>query len=207
VRLKFKSGMMLALIGALAWAVPAPAADSALADAVAQLSTKGCYGVATGAVRFPALGEQDNVGKSIEAFRTLGLQSGINKTMLDDLGPAGTGLISQASIGSKSLGNGVMVMALGGRQPGCRIILLADPDPAMTDGVSSALAKPANGWKLIPEMSGTRGGIERRAFIRRDAKGLPYLLNLMTVIQESPRLRLFTTVVAIPAGVALPKGY
>jgi len=42
--------------------------------------------------------------------------------------------------------------------------------------------------------------------LRRDAKGTPYLMNLSSVADTTSRLRLFTTIVRIPPGVALPPG-
>jgi hypothetical protein len=77
---------------------------------------------------------------------------------------------------------------------------------AVTDAVAAHIT--AAGWKPIPSMTAERAGVQRRAFLRRDAGGNPYLMNVMTVGTPFPgsRLRLFTTTVRIPPNVTLPEG-
>lgn len=164
---------------------------------VAALSTSACYAVASGAVTLPS---GPDAAKTLES---LGLAFGVPSDATSH-GPAVTTLISRATLGSKTLPDGQILFADAG-PGGCRVILLADPRPGLTDIVASGLI--AGGWRAISEMTATRGAIERRAFLRRDKAGAPYLLNLMTVIGQPGKLRLFTTVARIPPGVALPPGY
>jgi hypothetical protein len=56
-------------------------------------------------------------------------------------------------------------------------------------------------------MTGTRGPVTKRVFLRRDESGRPYLLNLIGLNEPIGKVQLYTTVVAVPAGVALPKGF
>jgi hypothetical protein len=56
-------------------------------------------------------------------------------------------------------------------------------------------------------MTALRGALERHAFVKRDAQGNPYLMNLMIIGDPSSKLRLITTTVRIPAGVTLPPGF
>lgn len=99
-----------------------------------------------------------------------------------------------------------VVLAAGGRQPGCRVMLLSAPSLSVTELVSTSLLRL--NWRAIPSMTATRGVIDRRAFFRRDSAGNPYLMNLMTITTPAPdsKLRLFTTTVRIPEGVQLPPG-
>jgi len=173
--------------------------------AVADFSSAACYSLATGTISLPAASDPEGLDKEIKAVEEMGLTYGVPGRVTAQLGRAGGMLVSQATMGSKSVAGGDIVLAVGGVQPGCRILLLADPDPGLADAVAVDLSR--NGWRAIPAMTATRGAITRRGFIRRDGKGTPYLLNLMVLGDENARLRLFTTVVRIPPGVALPAGY
>ncbi|MET0308146.1 MAG: hypothetical protein ABW023_05520 [Sphingomonas sp.] len=168
---------------------------------VAALSTSACYAIASGAFVMPS---GPNVADQlIKAVESLGLDFGVSNEAMSQ-GPAVTTLISRATLGSKTLADGQILFADGG-PAGCRIVLLADPKPGLTDSVASGLV--TGEWRAIPEMTATRGAIERRAFIRRDKAGAPYLLNLMTVLDQPGKLRLFTTVAKILPNVTIPAGY
>lgn len=177
----------------------AQAQESAPAT-VAALSTSACYAIASGAFVMPS--GPNVAGQLIKAVESLGLDFGVPNEAMSQ-GPAVTTLISRATLGSKTLADGQILFADGG-SAGCRIVLLADLKPGLTDSVASGLV--AGGWRAIPEMTATRGAIERRAFLRRDKAGAPYLLNLMTITGD-PKLRLFTTVAKIPPNVTIPAGY
>jgi hypothetical protein len=171
---------------------------------VAALTSSACYALASGAVQEPADGAPGALEQRMKLIEGFGLEFGVPSETMAELGRTLSGLISRATLGSKKLPDGLVVFADQGA-PGCRILLLADPRPGITDSVGTALM--AGGWRAIPEMTATRGTIERRAFLRRDKAGAPYLLNLMTLLDDTAKLRLFTTVAKIPAGVALPPGY
>ncbi|TGX52607.1 hypothetical protein E5A73_13200 [Sphingomonas gei] len=195
-------GKLVIAIGAMLLAANGAAAQVPTAAAtVAELSNSACYALASGAVAMPA--GPDALDRTIKTVESFGLSFGVPNDATAQ-GPAVTTLISRATLGSKTLPDGQILFADGGAA-GCRIILLADPRPDLTDAVAAGLA--AGGWRAIPEMTATRGTIERRAFLRRDKAGTPYLLNLMTVIGQPGRLRLFTTVARIPPNVTLPAGY
>ena len=185
-------GVLLGIVGQ----AQAQAQRSAPAT-VAALSSSSCYALASGTAVLPPGPE---AAKTLESF---GLAFGVPNDATSH-GPAVTTMTSRATLGSKTLPDGQILFADAG-PGGCRIILLADPRPGLTEAVASDLT--AGGWRAIPEMTATRGAIERRAFIRRDKAGAPYLLNLMTVIDQPGKLRLFTTVARIPPGVTIPPGY
>lgn len=167
--------------------------DQPLVQAVADLSTAACYGI-----------QSDALDKTMAAVKAMGLTYGVDNRILKDLGRAGTAMISRATIGSRSLPAGDMVVTFGGPQPVCRVILLTAPTPGLTDAVGARIV--AQGWKQAP-VTQASPAVERRAFVRRDAKGNPYLMNLIASADVTSRLRLFTTVVRIPPGVALPPGF
>lgn len=199
-----------ALVAAVCTAAPisaaAPALDQA-ARSVAGLSNEGCYGIASGAIAVPSGDDPAGIDKATRLLESLGLGFGLPDQAMNGLGAPGTVLVSRATMGSRSLGQADLILAFGGAQPGCRVLLLAEPGASLADGVAAQLADA--GWKAVPSMTGQRGTLERRAFLRRDGKGIAYLMNLMTVITPFPgsRLQLFTTTTAIPTGVQLPEGF
>jgi len=186
--------------------VAAPTSDADLTRSIVELGGTGCYAIATGRIAMPAAGDPDAADKAKKAIEGMGLTFGLNNSMMDRLGNPGLTMTSQAIMGSKSFDQGDVVLAVGGNQPGCRVILLSEPGTNITDGVATQLAQ--RGWKPIPSMTGMRGAVERRAFLRRDEKGSPYLMNLMTITSPAPdsKVRLFTTTIRIPDNVQLPEG-
>jgi hypothetical protein len=203
-RLAFCLSAVLALAGGHAAA--APTSDADLARSVADLGGTSCFAIATGTIALPAAGDPDAADKARKTMEAMGLTFGLNDSMMDRLGNPGLAMISQAFMGSKSFDQGDVVLAVGGSQPGCRVILLSEPATNITDAVTAQLAQ--RGWRPIPSMTGMRGPVERRAFFRRDDKGSPYLMNLMTITSPAPdsKVRLFTTTIRIPDNVQLPEG-
>ena len=182
----------------------APSSEDSLARSIADLSGDRCYGIAAGTIVMPAASDPQAVDKSAKTLQGMGLSYGVNESIMKGLGRPGLMLIAQATMGSRSFDEGEVVLAFGGSQPGCRVILLSEPGVNITDAVSAQLSRMD--WKPIPSMTGTRGAIERRAFFRRDGKRNPYLMNLMTITTPAPdsKLRMFTTTIRIPDGVQLP---
>jgi hypothetical protein len=198
-------GLTIAIAGTLL-TVGAQAQSGAVPSAaasVARLSDTACYALASGAASIPA-NDPNGLDRAIKTVESFGLEFGAPNDITSH-GPAVTTMVSRATLGSKTLPDGQIIFADGGAA-GCRIILLAEPKPGLTDAVAAGLTA-GGAWRAIPEMTVTRGAIERRAFLRRDKPGTPYLLNLMTVIDQPGKLRLFTTVARIPPNVALPAGY
>lgn len=194
------------VMGAASLVRAAPSPKEDLPRTIASLSGESCYGIASGSIVMPAMTDPDALAKSVKAIGTMGLGYGVNDSMMKALGKPGLMMIAQSTMGSKSLDQGDVVLAVGGRQPGCRVILLAEPSVNVTQAVAARLVQA--GWKAMPSMTEARGAIERRAFVRRDGKASPYLMNLMTVTTPAPgsKLRLFTTTIAIPDHVRLPDG-
>ncbi len=186
--------------------VAAPTSDADLARSVAALGGTSCYAIVTGTIAMPAASDPAAADKAKKAIEGMGLTFGLNNSMMERLGSPGLTMISQAIMGSKSFDQGDIVVAVGGSQPGCRVILLSEPGTNITDAVATQLAQL--GWKPVAGMTGMRGPVERRAFFRRDEKNSPYLMNLMTITSPAPdsKVRLFTTTIRIPDNVQLPEG-
>lgn len=197
--------LLAASLAAPAVAQPAVPQDQQLAKAVADLSSVACYGIAAGTIVLPNDHSPDSLEQTIALVGKMGLSFGVNDRMLKALGPLGQTLVSRATMGSKALDRGDVVVTFGGPQPGCRVILLADTPVNVTDIVGVGLTNA--GWKAVPTMTTQRGMAERRVYLRRDAQGSAYLMNLWTIGDATSKLRLITTTVRIPAGVSLPAGF
>lgn len=200
----------ISLLTAASFATPtlaqvSTATGQQIARAVTDFSSNACYGIAAGTTVLPNDQSPDALSQTIHAVEKMGLMFGVNDKMLEDLGTLGQTLVSRSTMGSKSLDHGDVVVTFGGTQPGCRVILLAEAPVNVTDAISSNLANV--GWKAVPAMTAQRGALERRAFVKRDTQGNPYLMNLMIIGDPSLKIRLVTTTVRIPAGVALPPGF
>jgi hypothetical protein len=189
----------------IGWAGLVLAAASAVTPAqdVADVSTRICYGLTSGTVALPGLADPNGVQATQAGIEALGLGFGLDKVSLDDLGPGGAALVSGSTMGTRVNGVARTVLTIGER--GCRVLLVGDEDAALSDKVAAALL--AAGWKAGPPAQQQSPAAVRRMFLRRDAAGKPYLLNLQTLNAASGRLRLFTSVAAIPPQVALPPGY
>ncbi len=191
----------MSLAGALfALAVQAPATTPA--QDVADVSTRVCYGLASGTLNLPPV-RVDTLAARATALQALEMQPGTPKDTFEALGSGGLEMIYGGDLASRDNGGARTVAVMQGGA--CRALLLADEDAEWADRVREALV--AAGWRAGP--SATRGSAvaERRMFLRRDARGLPYLLNLQTLKIASGRLQLFTSVVAIPPNVQLPEGF
>lgn len=203
---KYKACFVAAMFatGFMSGGASAEPVDQQLAHAVAGFSADACYGVVSGAITLPGDQEPNSISKTMDAVAKMGLKFGVSDRVLKELGKLGLMMVSQAVMGSKELAHGDVVVSIGGRQPGCRVILLADAENKMTDAVSDDLTRA--GWTGISKMAAQQGPLERRAFIRRDSQRRPYLMNLWTVADPGSRIRLFTTTIPIPPNVVIPKG-
>lgn len=180
-------------------------ADQDLARIVTDLSSNGCYGIVSGTTALPRTPGPDSLDQTIRVVENMGLTFGIPGKVMDDLGPVGQTLLSRATMGSKPSGAANIIVAFDGAQPGCRVMLVADTPTGASDAIGAGLT--GAGWKSIPQMTGQRGPVTRRAFVKRDAAGNPYLINMMTIAEPASKLQLVTTTVRIPPGVALPPGF
>jgi hypothetical protein len=173
------------------------------AQDVADVSSRVCYGLVSGLLAMPAVTQNGGVAAEEAELKAFDLTYGLDKVAIDGLGQGGTAMVSRSTMAQRVKGSARTVLTVG--PTGCRTLLVADPDPTITGQVSAALV--ASGWRAGPPAGIVSPAVERRMFLRRDATNKPYLLNLQTLKIESGRLRLFTTVAAIPAGVQLPQGY
>lgn len=195
---------------AVGLAVPACAQDNALPEqklvgAVADLSANACYGVASGAIALPSDHDANALDRTIHAVEKMGLAFGVSDRVFKELGSLGQMMVSRATMGSKELDHGDVVVTFGGPLPGCRVIFLPETPVNMTGALATALNE--RGWKSVPPMTAQSGPVERRAFVKRGEQGTPYLMNLMTVTTASSKISLFTTTVRIPPNVTLPAGF
>ena len=181
------------------------AADRDVAPIVTDLSANGCYGIVSGTIALPRSPGPDGLDRTIRAVENMGLTFGVPGKVIDDLGSVGQTLLARATMGSKPSGAANIVVAFDGAQPGCRVMLVADAPTGASDAVGTGLTRA--GWKSVPQMDGQRGPVARRAFVKRDAAGNPYLMNMMTIADPPSKLRLVTTTIRIPPGVALPPGF
>lgn len=184
-------------------AASAEAGNRSVAGDVVDLSTRICFGIASGAVAY----RPRDVGEEMAAIRALGLNYGIPSGIIDTLGQAGRNLVSRATIASRPNGDYQVILAAGGAMPGCHVLLAGRPDAALAEAVSEALADRQGGWTRVPSMTDGRGPVERRSFIRRDSAGRPYLLDLFIARGTPTRLGLIASVTLWPRSVALPRGY
>jgi hypothetical protein len=207
MRSAFYISLVVVVIGGTSFSKAAASPDEDLARSVAEFSGDACYGIASGTIPMPSSGDPNKLENSIKVLEGMGLSHGIGKNMAaEELGKLGIALVSHSTMGSKSLEQGDVILAVGGRQPGCRVILFSESSADVTEAVSAHLVRSS--WKAVPSMTAKRRGIERRAFVRRDSKGSPYLMNLMTLTTPAPdsKLRMFTMTIRIPDGVQIPDG-
>jgi hypothetical protein len=195
-----RSQYFLLMAAALAAATPARAAT--IAQDVADVSTSACLKVASGEL---TLSSPATAAYEAEVAK-LGLSAGLERAALDMLGP-GSALVSRTAMATRQNGSAYIILAANGPMPGCRVILAAEPDAAAMDAVAAALIAPDHGWKAVPGMTEMRGIATKRVFLRRDAAGKPYMLNLVGLKGVPGKVQLYTTTVAVPPGVAIPPGF
>lgn len=189
----------LLLSGAAAVAQSAP--GGTVAAALAATAAGPCVDLVSGAAAWP----QDNAAQEA-LLGGYGLTSGMPQGAMSGLGPAGTTLVSGATLAHREASDGGFVMALGGAQPLCRLILYRVADAAATKAMLfAALTSPVSGWKEAP--SRARAAVDKRMFVRRNSAGKPMLLNVLSPVDPAARPSLMLTVAAIPPNVTLPQGF
>ncbi len=188
------AAMLAIAIAPLAAQTPTPSSGAILAET----TLRGCYRLMAGEI---ALGR--GLTEDDQVVRDAGLDVGLQNTTLDALGRDSLSLISQSYIGQRASGADVVVFAAGGRMPGCRTILLS-PDAA-TNGDAAAAALVAAGWKEVSASQQTTA-VQRRIFLKADAGGQPWLINMFVGALPGSQLRVLTTVNPVPPEVTQPKG-
>lgn len=177
----------------------AQAAEPSSGAILAETTLRGCYRIVSGETTLGTDLEQDN-----RVLEAAGLISGLQSETVDRIGRQGLAIIARSTIGQRSNGSDVIVVAVGGAIPGCRTILLSKD--AESHGETAAAALTSAGWRHITPAKPSDGNVERWIFLKRDAAGTPYLINMFVNGVPSGDIRLITTVNLVPAGVILPKG-
>ena len=167
-----------------------------------RLAADVCWRIESRTMDVPAGTDIDGLDAFIE---NIGLEPGIDGKMLDRLGP-GSGLISRATMGSKSIGEDTLILAFGGQAPGCSVLLITPDSESREYALVDAFVQA--GWREPrPGVAQQRGFIGKRMLVRRDDAGQPYLVNILTVMKPDSRWRHGITIVAIPPHVTLPEGF
>ena len=162
----------------------------------AETTLRSCYRLMAGEI---ALGKSLTDDKQVLA--DAGLDEGLQNATLEALGRDAVGLIAQSYIGRRASGDDIVVFAAGGRMPGCRTILLSKD--AATNGDGAAAALVAGGWKEVSASQQTTA-VQRRMFLKADAAGQPWLINMFVGALPGSQLRILTTVNPVPPEVTLP---
>jgi hypothetical protein len=197
--LSLKRAAFAASLALAALPLAAQEAPSSSSAALAETTLRGCYRLMAGEI---TLGKSLTEDKQVLA--DAGVDEGLQNATLEALGRDATGLIAQSFIGQRASGGDVIVFAAGGRIPGCRTILLRKD--AATNGDAAAAALVAADWR---EMQATqqRADVQRRIFLKVNAAGQPWLINMFVGSVPGSQLRVMTTVNPVPPEVTLPDGH
>lgn len=195
----------LLLLGALALApsmASPPRPASTLAEDVADVATRTCYPVMAGQLRWdPSKLEEERA-----ALGRLGLTPGIPSGVIDSFVPTVAAVFNQAILASRRNGESHVLLALGGRMPGCRVIAAGAPGAVTESQMVEALRSPARGWIRAPALDRLAGTMQRRSFVRRTEDGRTLLLDLLVLTEPIGTFRLMAMVVPAPPGMKLPDG-
>ena len=176
-------------------------ATSSVADLV-DVTNSVCYPHATGELPFTATPKKD---KQILAAKNL--TAGITGQTKERLGRAGFTFLSRSIMAQRPSGADVIVLGVEGDMPGCKTILVSASTAGVTDEAAKAFTASSLGWKEAPSTNQPGAPLQKRMFVRRDGKGVPYVLNLTTTTIPNSQIRVFTTVNPIPDSVQLPEGF
>jgi hypothetical protein len=192
--------LLSAMLAAATATVPAIAekASSPAANLVG-VTLDACYPFATGDLKL-GLSLADDEKKLADRNISTGLA---NRTM-ERVGRPNIDLIAQSLIGERVSGDTTVVLAVGGRMQGCRSILLAPAQADLAEDVAKNFTRL--GWNEMDATNAPDAAVTRRMFVKLDAKGQPYLINMFSGTLPESDFRVMTTVNAIPENVQLPKG-
>jgi hypothetical protein len=189
----------------LAFATPSLADDAgaqtvAAEQRFAEVAHNACYRQVAAEISFGGSLEADN-----KLINQAGLEPGVDPSTLERMNRAFVGLIAQSIIGSQTVGDDFIVLAVGGRMDGCRTILLRKEAEGRGDNAAAKLV--AMGWKEAPASNDPDAIVMRRMFVRRDTSGQPILLNLYAGKIPDSDLFLLSSTALIPPNVTLPEGF
>ena len=194
-------GLLTAVAATASGAVPL-AEQNLLASDVVSVSTKVCYRFARHEI---VLGETIEADTAVLA--TGGVNFGIANGAYERVGREGSGLLSQAVLGSRASGSDFVILAVGGRVPGCKTMAVATEAGTLVADIASILTGKGEDWREAPATNTPGAPLQKRMFVKRDASGQVYLMNLFAISLPASELRVLTTVNAVPPGVTLPEGF
>ena len=201
MRLRLPEAVCLAAMLLTGTVAGAEVTTTSLGQAAADTATRACVGILSQDVAFP-----EAVDDQQKLLASYGLSAGLPQAALDETGQF-RALFNRATLAHRAVASDAFAFALGGAQPTCRLVLYRIADRASTKAVlATALASPAMGWKEAPTQQASAAA-ERRMFIKRSAGGKPMLLNMISGIGAAESQPIIVTVVALPAGIQLPKGF
>lgn len=196
---------LLSLLAATAAGAADPAAGVATSSSIADfvdVTNSVCYPHATGELPFTATPAKD---KQILAAKNL--TAGITGETKQRMGRAGFTFLSGAIAGQRESGADIIVLGVEGDMPGCKTIFVSASTSSVTDEAAKAFTASPLGWKEAPSTNQPGAPIQKRMFVRRDDKGTPYLLNLLTPTIPNSQIRVITTVNPLPDSAQLPEGF
>lgn len=193
---------LLAAVAATASGAAPLAEPRSLASDVVSVSTDICYRLAR---------QEIVLGGGIEADTAVlasgGVSFGIANGGYERLGREGVGLLSRAVLGSRSSGPDLVVLAIGGQVPGCKTMAVAKDAGSLFSDIALKLTAKGVDWREAPASNSPGAPIQKRMFVKRDAAGQAYLMNVFAITLPASELRVLTTVNAVPPGVILPEGF
>lgn len=183
-------------------ALAAPPAPS-LAEDFADVSTRFCYKVASGELRW----DPSDLDAEKTLFGRHGLTAGIPPGVLDTFGRVAAATFNRSVLGSRKNGASHVLLAVGGQVPGCRVTIAGAPGVVTAAQLAAALQKAPHGWTAAPELFRPGGPIERHSFLRRAEDGTTMMLDLLVVTEPSGSFRAMAMVLRPAPGLKLPAGF
>lgn len=191
----------LAILAAIPMQAGATFPGRSVSDDVADVATRVCLEIAVGRLRWnPA-----DLAAEAALFKTLRLKPGIPAGIINSFGRNTAATFNRSVLASRPSGASHVLLAAGGALPGCRVAVAGAPGAVTASAVTESLAR--QGWRHVPELDTLRPPIERRSFVRRAADGSPFLLDVLTPIDQGGTFRLMTTISRPPAHLRLPEDF
>lgn len=173
-----------------------------LSERVPDVATRFCVDLISRSVPVPAVGNEEQ-----RVFARYGLTAGVPNAAIQALGPAGTSLLSRATLASGEASDGAFVVALGGTAgETCRVIVYSAPrNGQLVVNSSEAMKTKGRGWKLLVHPAQAAVAL-RLTFLKRDAANKPFIANLIAPVVTGP-VAMIVNVAAVPPTVTIPQGF
>ena len=193
---------MFTLLLLAATAVAEPPKDEAL-DEFVRLASGPCYDLVQDKLELPAPSDIAARDRLVESFE---IEPGISASAFPRLKPRESSLLDGSTVGSIELGDDALIVAFGGKAPGCSVAWLTPSGESHEYEIVEALTQV--GWKEPrPGVAVQRGFVGKRMLLRRGEDGSPYLANVLTFMRPGSEMRHVVTLVRIPPHVKLPEGF